>query len=134
MGSRRPRRLLAIGLAVMMVGWSATTGEPQSCPHDSDANQDGRLTPADALLAFQQFLGIAAPPLDACQQDHANVLDPAGRSITPADALCIFRRFLGLPSCLETCADLAGAWHAAETGTVTYLMCNSSGDPLETSL
>jgi hypothetical protein len=35
------------------------------CLHDGDVNQDNSITPADALLAFQQFLGLADPPLDA---------------------------------------------------------------------
>lgn len=71
------------------------------CLPDGDVDQNDRITPADALLAFQEFLGTAEPPLDACQQKHANVDAPARSGITPADALCIFRRFLGLPSCLD---------------------------------
>ncbi len=73
----------------------------QPCPHDGDVNQDDTITPADALLAFQHFLSIADPSLNACQQDRANVDDPENSEITPADALCIFQRFLGLPSCLD---------------------------------
>jgi hypothetical protein len=72
-----------------------------SCLHDGNVNQDGSTTPADALLAFQHFLGVATSPLDACQQNRANVIDPAASEITPADALCIFQRFLGLSSCLD---------------------------------
>jgi PKD repeat protein len=70
------------------------------CPHDGDVNQDGRLTPNDARLAFQDFLSMGVSPLDACQLERANVVDPNFSGITPADALCIFRAFLGLPSCL----------------------------------
>lgn len=66
-----------------------------------DVNGDGSLTPADALLAFQHFLGLAQPPLDTAAQERANVDDPDGSAITPADALCIFRNFLGLTSCLD---------------------------------
>ncbi len=69
--------------------------------------QDDTITPADALLAFQHFLGIADPPLDACQQDRANVDDPEDSEITPADALCIFQEFLDLPSCLMAHFDFA---------------------------
>ncbi len=75
----------------------------QPCPHDGDVNQDGVITPADALLAFQHFLEIADPTLDECQQNHADVVDPVdpGSDITPGDALCIFQEFLELPSCLD---------------------------------
>ena len=64
-----------------------------------DVNLDEDLTPGDALLAFQHYLGIAEPPLDQCQLDQADVtLDD---DITPADALCIFQKYLGIPSCLD---------------------------------
>ena len=43
------------------------------CPHD------GAVTPADALLAFRHFLGLGT--LDACQQDRANVTNPAGDAV-----------------------------------------------------
>ena len=66
----------------------------QVCPHDGDVNQDGNLTPGDALQAFQHFLGRATPALDDCQQAHANAENPQSSSITPGDALCIFQRFL----------------------------------------
>ena len=92
-------------LLLLIVSLHITLAAAQLCPPDGDVNQDGNLTPADALLAFQQFLALIE--LDACQQDHANVLDPTGSAITPADALCIFRRFLGLPSCLMTLTSSA---------------------------
>jgi hypothetical protein len=82
-------------------GGPGSDNPPTGCPHNGDVNQDGRLTPADALLAFQHFLGIAVPSLTDCQQDRANVDDPEGSEITPADALCIFQNFLGLQSCLD---------------------------------
>jgi hypothetical protein len=76
-----------------------TTG----CPHDGKVTiGDDLVTPADALLAFQFFLGQIE--LTDCQQDHADVevpvLDP-GSMVTPADALCIFKKFLQQPSCLD---------------------------------
>lgn len=71
------------------------------CVHDGDANRDGSLTPADALLAFRHFLGIASPPLNVCRQTRVNVASPESTAVTPADALCIFRKFLGLSSCLD---------------------------------
>lgn len=73
------------------------------CPHDCDVNRDGGITPQDALLAFRYFLRLADPPLDVCQQDHADVVEPVdpGEGVTSEDALCCFNRFLGLPSCLD---------------------------------
>lgn len=68
------------------------------CLRDGDVNQDGQVTPGDALLAFRAFLNLAS--LDTCQQMRANVENAATSGVTPADALCIFRKFLRLPSCL----------------------------------
>lgn len=67
--------------------------------HDGDVNQDGILTPRDALLAFKHFLGLADPPLDACQLDRANVVNPEMSGVTPEDALCILRHTLNIQSC-----------------------------------
>lgn len=81
-----------------IANWTPCAGNVcYSCPHDGDVNGDGRVTPGDALLAFQFSLGIIK--LDDCQQAHADVNND-GR-VTPADALCIFQKSLGLPSCLN---------------------------------
>ena len=75
----------------------------EPCPPDGDVDQNGSVTAADALLAFQQALGLAQ--LTACQLMTADVFPqpamPDG-SITASDALCIFQQALGLPSCLDT--------------------------------
>jgi hypothetical protein len=71
----------------------------QTCQPNGDINDDGMITPADALLAFRHFLAIAEPPLTDCHQARANVSRPVSSSITPDDALCIFQQFLRLPSC-----------------------------------
>ena len=74
----------------------------ERCPPNGDVDQNGSLTAADALLAFQQALGLAQ--LNACQQSIADVFPqpaiPDG-AITASDALCIFQKALGLPSCLD---------------------------------
>lgn len=88
---------LLLFLFAMSPGLSSTT--VQTCPADGDVNQDGNLTPADALMIFRAFLGIANPPLDTCQQAQADVDQSGG--LTPNDALCIFVEFLGQPSCLD---------------------------------
>ncbi|MEW5800720.1 MAG: right-handed parallel beta-helix repeat-containing protein [bacterium] len=60
---------------------------------DEDLNEDGSVTPGDALIAFRCYLGSGS-----CS-DCADV-DDNGK-VTPLDALCIFRKFLGKPSCLD---------------------------------
>jgi hypothetical protein len=80
-------------------------GHAALCLHDGDVNGDGDLTPAGALWAFQDFLGIASPALAECQQSRADVTQDGG--ITPADALCIFQKFLGVPSCLDTTTQVS---------------------------
>lgn len=62
-----------------------------------DINEDGRVTPLDALQAFRHFLGIQ--PLEEQQLVNADVNQDG--QITPADTLCIFQRFLTRPSCLD---------------------------------
>src|SRR5262245_27747464 len=55
--------LLGLGRAPQA---STGSGHVVVCPQDGDVNQDGAVTPSDALLAFRYFLGLAV--LDACQQ------------------------------------------------------------------
>jgi parallel beta-helix repeat protein len=80
--------------------WGVCSGDvcyEGGCSHDGDVNEDGNITPLDALMAFQHYLEIIT--LNACQQAHADV-NQSG-FITPSDALCIFRKYLGQPSCLD---------------------------------
>ena len=81
-------------------GWPVCPGRfICGCLDCGDVNLDDDLTPGDALLAFQHYLGIAEPPLDPCQLDQADVTQDD--DITPADALCIFQKYLAIPSCLD---------------------------------
>ena len=74
----------------------------EPCLPDADVDRNGSVTATDALLVFQEALGLAQ--LTACQRDIADVFprpaEPDG-SITASDALCIFQKALGLPSCLD---------------------------------
>ena len=92
-----PSLLLLIG-----IGLPALSGAQQACQPDGDVDQNGSVTAADALLAFQQALSLV--PLNMCQLSIANVFPqptaPDG-TITASDALCIFQKALGLPSCLD---------------------------------
>ncbi|MCL6584441.1 MAG: DUF1566 domain-containing protein, partial [bacterium] len=58
-----------------------------------DLNEDGKITPSDALIVFKCYLGTGS-----CSE-RADV-DGNGE-VTPADALCLFRKYLGQPSCLD---------------------------------
>ncbi len=73
-----------------------------SCVSNGDVNDDGRLTPGDALCAFQIYLNAGSLPADCdaanaeCELIAADV--SCDGSTTPGDALAIFSRFLqGLP-------------------------------------
>ena len=87
---------------VMQTGEFRIFYAPQACQPDGDVDRSGGVTAADALLAFQQALGLT--DLDACQRSTADVFpqpaDPDG-DITASDALCIFQKALSLPSCLD---------------------------------
>ncbi|MGA1869835.1 MAG: leucine-rich repeat domain-containing protein [bacterium] len=72
------------------------------CVHssDGDINGDGSITPQDALLIFQCYLGSGACPYGAdVNQDGL---------IVPSDSLCVFKKYLKLPSCLDKilCNDI----------------------------
>ena len=60
---------------------------------NGDLNNDGSITPADALMAFKCYLGSNECP--ECVDVDGN------GTVTPGDALCIFKKFLGIPSCLD---------------------------------
>lgn len=60
---------------------------------NGDLNEDGQITPMDALIVFRCYLGSG---------DCSNYCDVDGNGlVTPLDALCIFQKFLGKPSCLD---------------------------------
>ncbi len=76
------------------------TPTQQGCDsYRGDANCDGSITPGDALLAFNFFLGTSTPQTQPCDQRCASDADRSG-SITPGDALCIFNKFLGTGDCI----------------------------------
>ena len=85
-------------LALIVAGLPALSGA-QVCQPDGDVDRNGNITAADALLAFQQALGLAQ--LDACQQSIADVSSDG--SITERQMPCASsRRALSLPSCLDS--------------------------------
>ncbi|MFQ5602675.1 MAG: right-handed parallel beta-helix repeat-containing protein [bacterium] len=72
--------------------------EPVQCLSDGDVNNDGSLTPGDALCAFQTFLngGVLATECDVVDFSCEIVAADANcdESVTPGDALAIFQGFL----------------------------------------
>ncbi|MFH0924446.1 MAG: putative Ig domain-containing protein [bacterium] len=80
---------------------------------DGDLNEDGNITPQDALIAFRCYLG-----LDTCPE-CADVNGDG--SVTPSDALCIFKKYLGQPSCL--CTDNDGDGFTVEGGNCGLIDC-----------
>ena len=73
-----------------------------SCVSNGDVNNDGSLTPGDALCAFQIYLnnGSLPPSCDAPASDCELIAaDVSCEGVTtPGDALAIFQRYLqGLP-------------------------------------
>ena len=89
-------------MALIVIGLPVLSGAQQTCQPDGDVDQNGSVTVADALLAFQQALSLA--DLSACQQSVADVFPqpsaPDGNT-TASDAFCIFQKALSLPSCLD---------------------------------
>ena len=69
-------------------------------PNDSklgDVNNDGLITPKDASLVFNYFLGKVRFTNEQKKRADVNKDD----QITPADALCIHKKILNQPSCLD---------------------------------
>ena len=116
-------------LALVVMGVPTLSDAQPTCPPDGDVDQNGSVTAADALLAFQQALSLAQ--LNACQRTIADVFPqpatPDG-SITASDALCIFQKALSLPSCLDTLPSSnqppvvdAGPDQAVDAGVMVFL-------------
>ena len=114
----------------------AVSGAQPACPPDGDVDQNGSVTAADALLVFQQALGLAQ--LSGCQLTIADVFpqpDSPDGAVTASDALCIFQKALGLPSCLDALppANLppvadAGPDLSVDAGVMVFLSGTAS-DP-----
>ena len=133
-GHRCVAFLMFLALVVMCL--PTLSGAQQACLPDGDVDQNGSVTAADALLAFQQALGLTQ--LSACRQTIADVFpqpaNPDG-NITASDALCIFQKALSLPSCLDTLplsnqppvVD-AGPDQSVEAGVMVFLSGTGS-DP-----
>ena len=138
LGQRALRRYTAtlFFLVLIVMGLPALSGAQQTCRPDGDVDQNGSVTAADALLAFQQVLSLSQ--LSACQLIIADVFPlpttPDG-TISTSDALCIFQKALSLPSCLdiipppnEPPTANAGADQSVEAGAAVALLGTAS-DP-----
>ena len=71
----------------------------QTCRRDGDVNNDGRLTPGDALCAYRIYLNGGVLPADCDNPNFDCELFAANPScddkVTPGDALAIYQRYLG---------------------------------------
>ena len=123
-------------LALIVMGLPALADAQPTCLPDGDVDQNGSVTAADALLVFQQALGLA--DLNACQRSIADVFpqptSPDG-AMTASDALCIFQKALGLPSCLDTLPSSnqppivdAGPDQSVDAGVMVF-MTGTGSDP-----
>ncbi len=72
---------------------------------DGDVNDDGNVTPGDALCAFRGYLNFPAPPEEGCNAVGWDVRSDVNCSadLTPADALCILEHWLdeSCPFCMD---------------------------------
>jgi hypothetical protein len=72
---------------------------------NGDVNDDGNVTPGDALCAFKGYLSFPLPPEGDCGLPGWDVRSDVNcsRDLTPADALCIFENWLeeSCPFCNE---------------------------------
>ena len=137
-GQRSPHHFASflMLLVLIVLGLPAFSGAQPTCLPDGDVDRNGSVTAADALLAFQQALGLVQ--LTACQRNVADVFpQPASPddTITASDALCIFQKALSLPSCLDALPSSnqppvvdAGPDQSVDAGVMVFLSGTAS-DP-----
>ena len=65
-------------LALIVMGLPALPGAQQTCQPDGDIDQNGSVTAADALLAFQQAL--ESSPTRYVSTDHSGCISPTGHT------------------------------------------------------
>ena len=61
------------------------------CLNNGDVDNSGALTPQDALMAFQIYLGIITDPT---YQQYCSADCNGNGNVTPEDALCIFQNYV----------------------------------------
>ena len=73
--------------------------QPEPCVHSGDVDGSETLTPEDALMSFEIYLGIEPNPAywEQCAADC-----DGSESVTPSDALCIFQNYVsGSCDCVD---------------------------------
>ncbi|MFP4039584.1 MAG: cohesin domain-containing protein [Desulfosudaceae bacterium] len=85
------------GLVDDIAAWTASG----ACLFEAtgDCNNDGEVTPADALCAFEKGMEICDTSCGPCWEVPGDV--DQDNDTDMYDALCIFEYYLGLPSCLD---------------------------------
>ena len=87
------------------------------CSICGDVNGDLNITPADAQVAFDIFLGILSGPTE-CQKENADVNNDGTQNephVSPADSQAIFNYFLGTS---QLPGDCSCSSRKAETGSL----------------
>jgi len=77
-----------------IASWSTSNGCFDCTVCDCDINEDGEVTPQDALCAFQKYLGICPTNCGPCEEICCDVNGDG--DCTPADALEIFKEYLAI--------------------------------------
>lgn len=96
----------------------------KTCPRLGDVNEDGNVTPGDAQMAFEIYLGMITPTFCQLTTSDANCSCPCNckehteqnNCITPGDAQRIFEHYLGkivIPLCCTDyqCPESSGMIH-----------------------
>ena len=79
-------------LEIWGIQTSAPTPTPTpNCINDGDPDNSGDLTPSDALVAFQIYLGINPNP---SYEEECSADCDGSEAVTPEDALCIFQNYI----------------------------------------
>ena len=102
------------------------TETPVPCVYSGDVDNNGSLTPADALLSFEIYLGSFPDPTEteACAAD----CNGSGTN-TPSDALCIFQNYLsGACACVES---LPGTMKRDSRHAVSQVLSSAENGELE---
>jgi PKD repeat protein len=90
------------------------------CSKCGDVNGDLSITPTDAQMAFDIFLGRIPNP-ESCQRENADVNSDGTKTaprITPADAQAIFNKYLGKSEFPSDCSGNSRAAIQAIRGNI----------------
>ncbi|MGE0083968.1 MAG: cohesin domain-containing protein [Desulfococcaceae bacterium] len=94
-----PQKISLSALKDDISTWSSSPGCLE-CGCNGDTNNDGQITPADALNAFEKYMLVCPTSAGLECDSFCSDVNKDGMT-TPGDALCIFRKYLNIPCCLD---------------------------------